>query len=378
MGYSMTRAIPMAVIGFVLGAALVVLLRGLQSMTEVWSPQLGLTMGGLFATIFFLWGIGGLSGKMAAHEVHEPEEDEFGNELPVEDHHHHGEEKPADILQEQVWVVAFWISVLVIGVFAFAAIPGGFGYVLSSDPAANVNAIGYFELELFGQTLIVSQLFAFVLVVAFTMFSLFVAAWLIAQALFGLNRGIKTVKVVGNQPLTALPEAAPAGLLEAGEGAEVGRTIKVAPQAPNVSFWRVIKALGLIIVLAVVFNFTIVGWFVPNESERLMVSLLSAVAVSILVFFGDVLLWVIRLLLMDVRKLVIALVTGFILYQLFYHALVGWIIPGEPTRTAASVTNAILIPIVIFYPKALLWSIGYTARFFVWVLRGMPWFFGQR
>jgi hypothetical protein len=307
MGYSMTRAIPMAVIGFVLGAALVVLLRGLQSMTEVWNPQLGLTMGGLFATIFFLWGIGGLSGKMAAHEVHEPEEDEFGNELPVEDHHHHGEEKPADILQEQVWVVAFWISIVVIGLFAFAAIPGGFGYILSSDPAANVNAIGYFELELFGQTLIVSQLFAFVLVVAFTMFSLFVAAWLIAQALFGLNRGIKTVKVVGNQPLTALPEAAPAGLLESGEGA-----------AP-------VKAPGF-----------------------------------------------------DWRRLGLAVFVGIIIYVLSYEALVGWIIPTEPTRTMASLGNAVLLPLLIFYTKRVLWTIGYVARFIAWVLRGVPSFLGQK
>lgn len=310
MGYSMTRAIPMGIIGFVLGAALVVLLRGLQQMDEVWNPQLGLTMGGLFATVFFLWGIGGLSGKMAAHEVHEPDEDEFGNELPVEEHHH-DEPTGVGILQEQVWTVAFWVVVIALVTYAFSTIPGGFGYVLSSDPGANTNAIGYFTLELpfLPEPLVVSQLTMFVFVVAFTMLSLFVAAWLISKALFGLNSGIKTVKAEGNRPLTALPEASNAGLLTSGEN---GEAVAVAQSSFN---WR---------------------------------------------------------------KLIIAVITGLVLLWLFYEALIGWIIKDSPNREILSVTNAIIIPILIFYTKQVLWTLGRVARFGARVLRGLPGFLGQK
>jgi hypothetical protein len=310
MGYGMTRAVPMAIIGFVLGAALVVLIRALQSMTEVWNPQLGLTMGGIFATIFFVWGIGGLSGKMAGHHVHEPEEDEFGNEIAVDDHHHE-EPTPFSILQEQIWSIAFWVSIVTMVVFFFAALPGGFGHVVSGDSAANTNMIGYFTLELpNGDVLVVSQLLAFILFVAFTMVSLLFTAWLIAQALFSLNRGVKTVKAEGNQPLNVLPEAASAGLLTAGDGGEAAVIAAAAP-----------------------FN------------------------------------W---------RKLLIAVVTGLVLYVLFYEALVGWIIKDEPVRTVASVSNAILLPILIFYTKTVLWTVGRVARWTAKVLRALPAFLGQK
>ncbi|MCU0474856.1 MAG: hypothetical protein MUC99_01860, partial [Anaerolineae bacterium] len=170
--------------------------------------------------------------------------------------------------------------------------------------------IGYFTFVLpNGDEVVVSQLVAFVLFVVFTMGSLLVTAWLIAKGLTALNRGVKTAKVVGNQPLNALPEATPAGLLTAGDGAEAAAVAKPA---------------------------------------------------------------------FDWRRLVIAIVTGLVLYQLFWHALVGWIIPGEPIRTVASAVNAVLLPILIFYTKRVLWTIGYVARGVAWLLRGLPSFLGQK
>ncbi len=309
MGYSMTRAIPMGIIGFVLGAAFVVLLRGLQQMDELWSAQLGLTIGGLFAAIFFLWGIGALSGKMAAHEVHEPEDDEFGNELPVEEHHH-DDLTPVGILQEQIWSIAFWVSVVAIGAFAFAALPGGLGYTLSTDAAANANTNGYFAMEIpGGDVLVVSKIVVFVVFVVFTMISLFGASWLFSKALLGLTVGIKTVKAEGNQPLNVLPASSNAGLLTAGEGGEA-----VAVAQP--SFNR--------------------------------------------------------------RKLVIAIITGLVLLWLFYEALIGWIIKTSPMREMLSISNAILLPILIFYTRQVLWAVGRVARWTAKVLRGLPAFLGQK
>lgn len=357
MGYSMTRAIPMGIIGFVLGAAFVVLLRGLQQMDELWNPQLGLTIGGLFATIFFLWGIGGLSGKMAAHEVHEPEEDEFGNELPVEDHHH-DEPTGVGILQEQIWSVAFWVIVVAIIAYAVAALPTGLGYTVSSDPAANTNANGFFTLELpfLQEPLIISKILLFVLVFTFTLGSLFVAAWLISKALVGLNSNIKTVKVEGNQPLVPLlgTNTANAGLLASGEG-EAAVVAASAPEAPAV----------------------------PQ-------SVLGTLVSAPFRWAGEALKFVFKLLVDEpdtepkrttgarIAKVLPLVITGVILYALFHAALVGWIIKDEPIRTIASLSNAILLPLLIFRTRWVLYVVGLAARFGLWVLRGLPKFLGQK
>lgn len=362
MGYNMTRAIPMGIIGFVLGAALVVLLRGLQQMDEVWNPQLGLTMGGLFATIFFLWGIGGLSSKMAAHEVHEPEEDEFGNELPVEEHHH-DEPTGLGILQEQVWTIAFWVVVVTLIAYAVAALPTGLGYTLSADPAANTNNIGFFTLELpfLPEPLVVSQLVLFVFVVAFTLGSLFFAAWLISKALVGLNSGIKTVKVEGNRPLTALPEAANAGLLTSGENGEAVAVVTAQPMSQR-SF---VMAGIFTAVLGLIFSATLM-WRIFPEPTNLVGGLVLAAILAYVIFFTT---W---------RKAGIALTTGLILLWLFYEALIGWIIKDSPNREILSISNAIILPILIFYTKQVLLTVGRVARWTGNVLRGLPGFLGQK
>src|SRR5687768_354932 len=138
MTYGLNRALPMTVIGFLLGAGFVILLRALQGMDEIWHAQIGLIVGGVVAAIFFLWGIGAFSSKMAEHHVPEPGEDEFGNELPVEDHHH--EDASGAVLTSTIWTVAFWTMVIFAGLLIFAALPGGFGYTVSADAAANANA----------------------------------------------------------------------------------------------------------------------------------------------------------------------------------------------------------------------------------------------
>ncbi|NOG50228.1 MAG: hypothetical protein HND48_12970 [Chloroflexi bacterium] len=157
MGYGLNRAVPMAVIGFVAGAGLVILLRALQHMDEVWDAQIGLIAAGFFGVVFFLWGIGGFSSKMAAHHVHEPGLDELGNEIEVADDHHHEEEKPVAILSGQVWTVAMWTLALFAGLLLFASLPNGLGYTISGDPAANTNANAFIDFNLFGTTVQLQQ-----------------------------------------------------------------------------------------------------------------------------------------------------------------------------------------------------------------------------
>lgn len=315
MGYGLNRAIPMSVIGFVAGAGLVILLRALQSMDEVWNAQIGLISAGFFGLVFFLWGIGSFSSKMAAHHVHEPEEDELGTEIEaVAEHHaedHEEEEKPLEVLSGQVWTVAMWVIVLFAGLLLFASLPNGLGYTVSADPAANTNANAFIEFNLFGTTVQLSQLVALILFGVFTVASLLVAAGVIAYAFFGLNREIKTVQVVGNQPLTAPAlGSGVAGALPAGEG---------AASAPR-----------------------------PTFIQR-------------------------------VRPIVIGIVLFAVLYVLFYEVAIGLVLAQPYwLRIILSVVNAAIFTLLILQPKQVLFAIGRIARFTARVLRGVPAFLFQR
>lgn len=278
MGYNLTRAVPMGIIGFVLGAAFVVLLRAAQQMTEIWSPQIGLVIGVIIGAVFFLWGIGAFSGELSAHSVHEPEEDEFGNEIVVAEHH--AEPAPLSILSQQVWSVAFWISILAIVLFAFASFPGGYGYVVSGDAAANTNAIGYFELTMAnGDVLQVSQALALILFVVITLVSLFGVAALIGLGVYMMNRGLKTVEVVGAQPLTAVTTA---GLLGAPEGAEPAPTGLAARLAP-IRSWGIL--IISVLVLYVLFYEVAIGLILKEpQSLRIILSAVNAVVITLLIF----------------------------------------------------------------------------------------------
>lgn len=375
MGYSMNRAVPMAILGFIVGAGFVILLRGLQQMDTLWDPQLGLMVGGVVATIFFIWGIGGMSAQMAAHHVAEPEDDEFGNELPVEDHHH-DEETPVTLLGSQVWTVFFWVMVLFAGLFIFAALPGGFGYTLSSDPAANANANGFFPVDMGGgNTLYVSKLLAFILLVAFTMISLFGAAWLFARALTGLNQGITSAKAEGNQPLSPLfatPLAAGVGVaaLPSGDGnvavvsAPVAAPEPAKPAAPPREYngffdWAFAALFGTI-----GWVFGSIGKLVRFHINMLLDEPTPADARST----GE-----------RFKRVALLVVLAFPLYIIFYEVAIGLVMPTPYwLRMVISFANVVLVLLLIFRTRWVLFIIGTVARFTARVLRGIPEFLFQR
>lgn len=358
MTYGLNRALPMTVIGFLLGAGFVILLRALQGMDEVWHAQIGLIVGGVVAAIFFLWGIGAYSSKMAEHHVPEPGEDEFGNELPVEDHHHH-EEVPGAVLTSTIWTVAFWTMVIFAGLLIFAALPGGFGYTVSADAAANANANGYFPLQWAnGETLFVSKLAAFIVFVAITMISLFGASWLIAKGLFSLNANIKEVKAVGNQPLTPLMSlgsgSAAVAALPSGEAVTLAPAPAYTPvkRGPIGGFFHFIWSMLL---------------DEPTPAHRRPTG-------------------------QRIARLAVLFVTFAVLYWVFYEAAVGWIMPQtQPITVPPGITfgpyvfrmlnsfmAVLLIVLLIFRTRWLLHIIGVVARFLARVLRGIPAFLFQR
>lgn len=356
MTYGLNRALPMTILGFILGAGFVILLRGLQQMDEIWHPQIGLIVGGVVATVFFFWGIGGLSPALAEHHVPEPEEDEFGNEIPVEAHHH-DEETPTSILTGTVWTVSFWTMVLFAALLFFAALPGGFGYTVSLDAAANANANGFFALQLAGgQTIFVSKIVAFAVFFAITMFSLYIAALLIARAFAGMSHGLKEVKAAGDQPLTPLlsmSSGSAVAALPSGEGEAVA-----VPAAPS---RRVRKPV----------NPGAFGWMRWRTAQLLAfikAMLLDEPTPAHRRSTGE-----------RLRKLAILFGTMAVLYVIFWEAAIGWIFP-QPflMRFVLSISNAILIPLLILRFRWILHIIGVVARFSARVMRGIPTFLFQR
>ncbi len=77
----LSRAIPMAIIGFLFGALLVIVIRGLQGLDPLWAAGPGIVMTAFTTAGFFVWGMGAFNPKMSVHgeaaeaEAHEAAED---------------------------------------------------------------------------------------------------------------------------------------------------------------------------------------------------------------------------------------------------------------------------------------------------------------
>ncbi|MGV2437144.1 MAG UNVERIFIED_CONTAM: hypothetical protein LVT10_21460 [Anaerolineae bacterium] len=85
------------------------------------------------------------------------------------------------------WSIAFWTLLVVLGVFALAQIPG-LGLSITRVPNASVGAIGSYTVQVFGGEIVVNQLLVLAGFIAFTMFSLFLAAGAIGFLLTFLNQ----------------------------------------------------------------------------------------------------------------------------------------------------------------------------------------------
>lgn len=231
MRAGLARAVPMGILGFLLGAGFVILLRAAQSMDPVWDAQIGVIMAGLNATIFFMWGMGAFSPALAGHHLEAHYDDEEGKIIVEGLHEEHDEDSAAAFVPEseargilvgQIVQVTFWAVLLFAVLFAFVSLPWGPSLQISSDAGANTNMIGYFTIELFGRDVVMSQLFAFLLLLGILILTLLLVGGAIGISIFNLTKGVAIAKAVGNQPLNALPAGtAPiAGLLTSGENAD--------------------------------------------------------------------------------------------------------------------------------------------------------------
>lgn len=194
------RAIPMALIGFVVGALLVIAVRALQSVEPVVDAGVILVVTPFFITGFFIWGMGGFDAKMSEHHAHEPEGGLVTALVkPEEIHEEHHEEPvpPVTILGYEIWKVFTLTLLVVIGMFAFAMIPGGF--FLQSVNEAEASRVEFaqgvrFDLPLGLGSFEGSQLAVFLGFVLFTIFSLFIAGGAIAGLMYFLSRSVDQAK----------------------------------------------------------------------------------------------------------------------------------------------------------------------------------------
>ena len=187
-----SRALTMGALGFLLGALLVILIRGLQGLEPLWDTGLGIVTAAFTTSGFFLWGMGAFDPAMSVHGEHAHEEEEETEE--------EADEESVTILGTYVWQISAGLIILLILVAVFAVLPGGPGIITTNDPVGEVGAIGQVEIQLpFGGPLVyTSQLVVFIGFVIFTMLSIAAAAGVIGLLMYVLS--YNTNQVRANEP----------------------------------------------------------------------------------------------------------------------------------------------------------------------------------
>lgn len=243
----LSRAIPMSILGFLLGALIVVVLRGLQGIEPLWDSGVAIIVSAFTTAGFFVWGMGAFDPRMSAHgedEEHEPE---------VVEHEPEDETAPR-ILTGYMWQIATLLLVVVgaVGAFAFLDI-----LTLRTTDAADaaVDRIGVVPMEFFGQELLVSQFVIFLGFVIFAFISLVAAAGVIGWVIYNISRGVTEVQA----------EAAGGGV--AALPAPRGREAEARPANPLVQRLLTIALfVGVFAVLYLVFYYVAIGLILPQPN----------------------------------------------------------------------------------------------------------------
>jgi hypothetical protein len=315
------------------------------------------------------------------------------------------------ILGSYIWLLVTSLLVLLVVIAAFALFPGSPALTTTSQPLGNTAANGFIEVELMGQTFIVSQLLLLVGFVVIVFVSLAAAAGVIGFILFALNRGVTEVSAV---PVTALgpgpmaAEPAPAstsgplarlplravGLALAALGAAVALDLllPLITGAGALSFSYILAAIALLTVftLAAVALLGVLlralrGWIWLARALVVLVvvgafaGLYVALLTGVLATLGLLPLTIINALLLaalaftgQTRALLFTIV-GAALFVLFYYVLIGLVLVGAPeTLFWLSLINAAIIALVIVRPRQVTNAVGSGARGLARWLRRVP------
>jgi hypothetical protein len=115
----LARAVPLGIVGFVIGATIAYLIRLAQGLEPNAAAPYGfvgsaMVLGAFISAGFFVWGMGAFDPRMNVHGEHAAEE-----------HHEPEPEEPRQILVGYTWQILLWTILLVVAVAAFAFIPSG-------------------------------------------------------------------------------------------------------------------------------------------------------------------------------------------------------------------------------------------------------------
>lgn len=410
----LARAVPMGIVGFIGGAILVLVMRGLQSVDPIWDPEIGLVLAGFAASFAFVWGMGALNPSVNQH-AHEPETDETG--LIIADAHdeHHDDEhaistqKPLHVLGYSVWDVTV-LTMLVIGLlFAFATINTGLTIRVSNEIDAATQDVGYYTITLpfGGPTIEVSQLVVFALLGGFTILSVFMIGGALGLMFTSLGKNIKEAKAMDAVPLGTAPKLA----LPAPEGEEV--KVRPAPDSHLTSkstmfeiakngVMRSLPFMGVFLVAFYLLNewtnttgiedsFRV--WAVITEwVSTLPAWIASIVALALALVVGLVVtrpLYKARNDMQALKKSALFAGLTFVLYWAFFYILIyypllgiarilGWDDVPSNINTVISVLNAVMIVVPLLFPWFALQGASRSARGLLKILRGTPAFLGQK
>ena len=349
---SLSRAIPAGILGFLGGALLALIIRGLQGLTPTWAVGPGMVLGAFIGAGFFVWGMGGFDPRMSVHgEAHEEET--------------HEEPKPTELLGGTIWQLTTLLIGFILVLAAIAWLPTGPTLTITADPAASRTGIGYFDLNLFGIEIPqVSELVIFIGFFIIMMLSLFILAGALGAGFHSLARGVANAQAVQHTPLQHQLFELPSGQV----------AVEAEPEAPaaprsfsepvaNILFFAIL-VVGFLVIYNVIMPFIInnvLGDIIQIlDDTRFCFSIAGALALAAGIARPSNIL----------TPAAVYLAIAAVLYPIFYYAAIGLVIASpEIVRFTASVVNALLIPLLILRPKFVTFLIGRGARIAANVLR---------
>jgi hypothetical protein len=135
----LSRAVPMGILGFTLGALLAIIIRLVQGLDPNPAAPLAyvgpaFVLGAFIASGFFIWGMGAFDPRMSVHGEH-----------AIEVHEAKEPEKPMQILGDYTWQILTWTTILILGIAIFAFLPNG-PRLESVTGDGNPSAVGFTTL----------------------------------------------------------------------------------------------------------------------------------------------------------------------------------------------------------------------------------------
>ncbi|MBL8133430.1 MAG: hypothetical protein JNL42_16335 [Anaerolineae bacterium] len=232
----LSRAIPMALLGFMVGSLVVIIIRGLQGLTPLWDTGVGMTLAAFTTAGFFVWGMGAFNPAMSAH----------GEEAEAAQQKAAADAPPRSLLIGITWQMVTALLVVIVILFGAATLPGGFTLTTTGVPEASLTQVGMVDMQIGGQTVQVSQLVVF----AGTIIAMFVSLLVVAGALGWV--------------FTRLAQGVAEAKAEAAGGAVISAPVSAEPLTPGRQIRDALIFSVLLIVLYLFFYYVAIGLILPQ------------------------------------------------------------------------------------------------------------------